>query len=57
MKCKPRHPVVPCAYCAHIHTFSTGDLQHLHEDLFCSEMLSSPTLVVACGIVNSLCNT
>lgn len=47
-------------WCTHTHThilFSIGDLQHLHEDLFCPEMLSSPTAVVACGIVNSLCNT
>ena len=36
---------------------SVGDLQHLHEDLHCPEMLSSPIAVVACGIVNSLCNT
>lgn len=58
MKCKPFHHVVPRACCVHPHIlFSVGDLQHLHEDLFCPEMLSSPTALVACGIVNSLCNT
>lgn len=41
--------------CTHI-LFSIGDLLHLHENLFCPEMLSSPIAVVACGMVNSLCN-
>lgn len=36
---------------------SIGDLQSQQEDLPCPEMLLSPTAAVACGIVNSLCNT
>lgn len=36
---------------------SLGDLQYLQEDLPCPEMLVCPIAAVACGIVNSLCNT
>lgn len=58
MRCEPFHHVVPWLSCAHTGILiSVGNLQHLHEVLLHPEMLSSPTAVVACGIVNSLCNT
>lgn len=55
VKCKPFHHIVPWACCAHIHTYPT--FYRRSEELFCPEMLSSPTAVVACGMVNSLYNT
>lgn len=60
MKRELFHRVVARARCVHTQTHilvSIGDLQHLHEDLRHPEMLSSPVAVVACSIVNSLCNT